>query len=155
MVKVGFYVPCIYSAFNAMHVFTSPTKTSIRTMSLFVELTSVLSTHFLNYMFKLSINWLVVVILRTFNWNSRKQNDFSVIISYLLYCLHVHLLFYSFNDVPAEKSCAPRINCLGTSSNVISNATCCYLKGMALQETPFKSHSIWKFNNNMNSFWMI
>jgi hypothetical protein len=26
---------------------------------------------------------------------------------------------------------------------------------MALQETPFKSHSIWKFNNNMNSFWMI
>lgn len=30
-----------------------------------------------------------------------------------------------------------------------------YLKGMALQETSFKTHSIWKFDNNMNSFWMI
>lgn len=53
------------------------------------------------------------------------------------------------------KSCAPRINYLGNSSNVIFIATWCYLKGMALQETPFKSHSIWKFDNNMNSFWMI
>jgi hypothetical protein len=32
----------------------------------------VLSTHFLDYTFKFSINWLIVVILSTFNWKSSK-----------------------------------------------------------------------------------
>lgn len=36
-----------------------------------------LSTHFLSNTFKSSVNWLVAVILNTFNWRSEKDNIFS------------------------------------------------------------------------------
>jgi hypothetical protein len=38
----------------------------------------VLSTQFLDYMFKLSINWPVAVVLSTFNWKSGKKIDFQL-----------------------------------------------------------------------------
>lgn len=34
----------------------------------------VLSTHFLDYTFKFSTNWLTVVILSIFTWNSKERN---------------------------------------------------------------------------------
>lgn len=106
MVKVGFYVPCIYSALTSTHVFISPTKTSKTTMSLFLNLTWVLSIHFFDYVFKCSINWLVVVVLWNFNWNSKKKkiiNNFSVETSYLLSCLYIYI-FYSM----VSRSCQQR-----------------------------------------------
>jgi hypothetical protein len=113
------------------------TKTDIRTMSLFLKFMCCYNFKY----FQLELQEMKLI--------------FQVIISYLLYSLHVHLLLHSFKVLPAQKSCVPIINYLDTSTHVICSATFCYLKGMALQETPFKSHSVWKFDNNMNSFWMI
>jgi hypothetical protein len=62
----------------------------------------VLSTQFLKQMFKLSINWHVVVICNTLNWKSGgKKNLFSVMISYLICCLQ------GFKIVPGEQSHVP------------------------------------------------
>jgi hypothetical protein len=57
--------------------------------------TDVLSTHFHNYMFKFSINLLTVVILSTFNWNSRKWNWFFScnFLSLLSSCIFTSLQF--------------------------------------------------------------
>jgi hypothetical protein len=65
----------------------------------------VLSTQFLDYTFRLSINWPAAVIFKYFQLEIRGKNWFSVIISYLLYRLHVCLLFYGFKFAPAEQSC--------------------------------------------------
>jgi hypothetical protein len=65
----------------------------------------VLSTRFLDYTFKFSINWPVAVLFKYFQLEIRKKNRLPVIISYLLYCLRVCLLFYDFKVAPEEQSC--------------------------------------------------
>jgi hypothetical protein len=54
---------------------------------IFFEYIFVLSTQFLDYMFKKSINWHVVVASSTFNWKFWGKK--TVTISYHLYCLCV------------------------------------------------------------------
>jgi hypothetical protein len=49
------------------------------------------------------MNWLVAVVLNTFNWKSEKKL-FSVISLYILYCHYVGLLFYGFMVMPADWS---------------------------------------------------
>jgi len=54
-----------------------------------------LPTQLLYYTFRLSINWHVAVVL--------KNNEISVIIFYLLYCLHVICIFFCIQcSNPAE-----------------------------------------------------
>jgi hypothetical protein len=54
-----------YIFLDSAHIHISPAQTSTRRMFIFLEHTFVLSTQFLNYMFKLGINWLHTVILST------------------------------------------------------------------------------------------
>jgi hypothetical protein len=103
-VKPGFYIPWIYVFLDSMHIFIGPAKAST---------TGVLNFPGIYVCAFYPIPWLYVQIelklacccrFKYFQLEIRKKNWFSVIISCLLYCLRVHLLFYGFKVVPAERS---------------------------------------------------
>jgi hypothetical protein len=81
----------------------------------FLEYTLVLSIQFLDYTFILHTNWPVAVtlVLLIANWGG-----FSVIISYLLCCLYVCLLFYSFKVLKAKHS---HVSCHHQACIVMNN----------------------------------
>lgn len=63
--SLHFHFPQFYASFHDSHQIFHENNVT------FSE-NDVLSTHFLDYTFKFSINWLIAVILSTFNWKSRK-----------------------------------------------------------------------------------
>jgi hypothetical protein len=65
--------------------------------------TLVLCTQFIDHTFKLSMVRPVAVISSTFKWESG-QKMVIVLNSYLVYCLHVCLLFWGFKVTLAEWS---------------------------------------------------
>lgn len=74
-VKRGFYVSRFYVFLNSVHFFYRFQLISIRGPYIFLEFTSVLLTHSLDFGFKLSIICPVVVILTIFYFKPRKEID--------------------------------------------------------------------------------
>lgn len=92
-VKPGFYVSWFYVSLNSTHVFFFVSKRDPQEKPyIFLEFTFFLLTHFLDFLFKLSIICPIVVILSIFNSKSRKEIDNSVIISCLQFRLYISLL---------------------------------------------------------------
>jgi hypothetical protein len=94
-VKLVFYIPWSHVFLDSTYIFIGQIETSVTTKF-------VLSTHFLNYTFKVKTNWPVAVTLSTFNWKKLKK---VILISCLLHCLCVCSLFCGFKVVPVEQSC--------------------------------------------------
>jgi len=77
----------------------------LHSLNLYVPYIFVLYTQFLHHTFELSVNWPVVITFKYFKLEIRKKKLFSVIISFLLCCLYVCLLFFCLKVATAEWSC--------------------------------------------------
>jgi hypothetical protein len=92
-VKPGFYVPWIYIFLDSTHILISPTKTSVRAMlnfpGIYVCAFYPIPWLYIQTEHKLACCWC----FKYFQLEIRKKKWFSFIISYLLYCLHVTILW--------------------------------------------------------------
>jgi hypothetical protein len=61
-----------------IHIVMDPAKVPLEELFIFLQLTFVLSTKFLYYIFKLSITSHVAVVLITFNCESGHKTDFCL-----------------------------------------------------------------------------
>jgi hypothetical protein len=61
---------------HSIHIVMGPAKVPLEELFIFLQLTSVLSTTFFDYTFKLSISSHVALVLITFNCESGNKTDF-------------------------------------------------------------------------------
>lgn len=61
---------------HSIHIVMGPAKILLEELFIFLQLTSVLSTKFFDYMFKLSISSHVALVLITLNFESGNKTDF-------------------------------------------------------------------------------
>lgn len=61
---------------HSVHIVMGPAKVPLGELLIFLQLTFVLSTKFLDYIFKLSVKSHVSVVLITFNCESGNKTDF-------------------------------------------------------------------------------
>jgi hypothetical protein len=92
-VKLEFFVPWIYIFFGCTCFFITAANTSMKT-TLNSQHTYVISAQFLNYTFKLRINWHATAVLSVLVGH-QANTLFSVTISYI-YCLHIiHIICHA------------------------------------------------------------
>jgi hypothetical protein len=100
----GFYVPWIYVFLDSTLVFISLAETSLRAMLNFPGIYVCIFYPIPQLYVQIEHKLACLCRFKYFQLEIRKKNGFSVIISYVLYCLCVRLLLYGFKIVAAERS---------------------------------------------------